>query len=314
MNKTILVYGWYYKNNIGDNLFIEAFQYLFTDLNFIFTDNITKDSLSNISAVFIGAGSFLNERPHITDEALSLLDQYKIFYIGVGVETDIHPIHLQLMAKAKFIAIRSNDLEKIKQINNNSIIISDIVYSLQDKIFLSKTIDKSVLVIPNICVVPGLKSEQWKHAAWMHFKIQFAQFLDLLIEQKYTINFLSMCQSNDQHDRGAAIEIINMMSTHKNDLLIPDNKYDIKSISSTISRYSVVITQRYHGHVLSNMVGVPNISIYHHNKLKLASNISFYETSKNCLIEKINNIKVSDILPIDRNVFKLLQQTVMDLI
>lgn len=314
MNNTILVYGWYYKNNVGDDLFINAFHKIFPDLKFIFTNNISIDLLKDIATIFIGGGSFLNIKPNITDEALKVLINKNIFYIGVGAETDIHPIHLQLMKLAKLIAIRSNDLEKLITINLNSIVIPDIVYSLQDEVKYSKRDNKSVLILPNICVIPSWNSEQWKHAAWAHFKSEFAQFLDHLIDQKYNVNFFSMCQNNVQHDRSAAMEIMNMMIHKQNNYLLADRKCDIKLITSIMSKYSAIITQRYHGHILANMVNVPNFTIYHHNKLKSDFCVPFYETSKDRLIEQFNNINISNILPIDRNIFKSLQDTVMALL
>jgi polysaccharide pyruvyl transferase WcaK-like protein len=311
---TILVYGFYGKSNLGDNLFMEAFQKLFPDFRFIFTDNIKEIDLEYISTVFIGGGSFLNMQPNITSGALKLLLSKKIFYIGVGAETDIHSTHLQLISKAKLIAIRSQNINDLKKINPNTICIPDLVYALQDDIQLSNSICHSVLVLPNICVVPNCNDIYWKHAAWNHFKTEFAQFLDYLIEQQYSINLFPMCQNDLQHDSGAALEIINMMNYRSNEYLITDMKSEIKSITSFMSRYNRVITQRYHGAILSNMIGIPSLSIYHHDKLKNDNSISFYEISKDCLIKQFNSLNTSNILPLNQDIFKPLQQTVINLI
>src|SRR4029077_8471427 len=145
---SVLVYGWYEHENLGDQLFKLAFQKLFPAISFTFVDQIKLDALKGANAVFIGGGSFLFSDPNISQECFNLLKTKHIFYIGVGVETDIHPIHIELMRIAKLIAIRSDaGLNKVKPLNSNVIVIPDIVYCLDfEKRF--KPIEKSVLIIP----------------------------------------------------------------------------------------------------------------------------------------------------------------------
>lgn len=49
----IAVYGYYYKNNIGDQLFIEAFNNLFPTYNFLFVNHLTEKILENVDVVFL---------------------------------------------------------------------------------------------------------------------------------------------------------------------------------------------------------------------------------------------------------------------
>src|SRR5579885_2609789 len=104
MKNTILVYGWYNQGNVGDELFKEAFKHLFPEYQFIFIDKITKNSLKDVAAVFIGGGSFLYAPLNMEDGAFELLKQQKLFYIGMGPETAIHNEHVELMKGAKLIA------------------------------------------------------------------------------------------------------------------------------------------------------------------------------------------------------------------
>src|SRR5271166_6394396 len=136
--KNILIYGFYYKNNLGDDLFMEAFEYLFPDLELFFTDSISVDKLLGMDAVFFGGGSFLLGNHNISTEAVTILKTKKVFYLGVGVETDIHPVHLELMSGAQLIATRSIDqVERLRTINPNVRFIPDLVYALQDKVNIS---------------------------------------------------------------------------------------------------------------------------------------------------------------------------------
>ena len=67
--KKILVYGFYFKGNLGDDLFVDAFKALFPAFNFTFVDQISISDLQDVDAVFIGGGSFLGDPINIADDA-----------------------------------------------------------------------------------------------------------------------------------------------------------------------------------------------------------------------------------------------------
>lgn len=311
----ILVYGWYHHHNLGDDLFMDAFKALFPNFNFNFVNQITIHNLQGVDAVFIGGGSLLGEVISISDDgAWDLLKQQRIFYIGVGAETSINIFHAELMAQAELIALRSSvGLDKVLSINPNTIVINDLVYYLQPNKTANK-IDKSVLVMPNISVVPSWNESHWKHTAWEYFKTEFGQFLDHLISEGYFLNFLPLCTDFALDDTMASAELINCMIHRNNKLLLPKEN-TISSVTETMSRYSVIITQRYHGIVLSEMVKVPCLSIYHHDKLKRTqgSEISFYGITKDKIKDRFDQLihsKVTQFLPIDRDMFIHLQRSV----
>lgn len=316
----VLVYGWYHQGNIGDDLFMDAFQHLFLGVDFVFTDSITEESLQDIDAIFFGGGSFLFDAPRITQPALALLKQKKIFYIGVGVEVDINPIHLDLMSQAKLIAIRtSNQLDRIKQINSNTRVIPDLIYALPKPLSGSQ-IDKSVLVLPNIAVLPQYSDPNWKHASWHYFKSEFCPFLDALLEWGYQVNIFPMCIARKEDDTWAANEIVSFMQRRSNGLLL-DGSTGRSSIYQLVSQHSIVITQRFHGIVLSELCQVPYISIHHHDKLKPTPNrigqfISYYGISKDALIQVFDNAykNSAKVLPIETNIFEVLVQDVLSLL
>lgn len=306
MTKDILVYGWYHNKNIGDDLFADAFKQLFPMYNFIFTNFITINDLSRVSCVFLGGGSFLSENLSIEAGALPFLMRKNVFYLGVGVEANINPIHLELMKIAKLLAIRSPEqLERIKNINSNTILIPDLVYSLQSFAKVSSKKNKSILILPNISVVPRWNAPSWKNIAWEYFKSEFAQFLDFLYENEYSFNFFSMCQNHELNDDRATAEIVNKMLHRDNyQLVIP--KYDVKSLTEIFSEYSLIITQRYHGVILSDLAQTPSLVIHHHDKLKFADTqqkLSYYGISKDDIIARtfclLNEKYTSNILNSD---------------
>lgn len=325
--KKVLVYGWYYKGNIGDDLFIHAFRRLFPNLILVFTDTISEKRLENVDAVFFGGGSFLLDPPSITgsfDRIWNLLKSKKIFYLGVGVELDIHPLHEELMSIARLIAIRTPDqVERVKVINPNTRFTPDLVYSLQSQVSEDyRKLPKSVLIMPNVVVVPQTIDPHWKHAAWAYFKSEFSQFMDWLVEEGYAPSLFSMCRNRDTNDEWAAYELIAHMKNRDHRFLQQDRPLEMKFMSEIISRHDLVITQRFHGIVLAEMARKPYITIHHHDKLKFSSPndgafLSYYNCSKRLLMDTfINTLKMnySTVLPIESDIFETFSKEVMSLI
>src|SRR5271154_7164691 len=314
----VLVYGWYHQDNIGDDLFVEAYQHLFPQLQFTFTEVITSEKLQQVDIVFFGGGSFLLDRPRIDDDALVLLETKKIFYIGVGVEGAIHPIHLQLMSQALLVAIRSPDkIKSMKDINSNVMLIPDLVYSLQDKVVRSIPDSKSVLFLSNVSVLPHITNPHWKHAAWEYFKSECSQFFDWLVNNGYQIKLFSMCRSDKLDDDWVSNELISHMENRDRNHLLQDRPHSIQDITKLFSQFDTVITQRFHGIVLSEMSGVPYVAIHHHDKLKPSQSnqgqfLSYYNVSKHVLIESFQQAKQNNnhILPIKYDLFKALVEEV----
>jgi polysaccharide pyruvyl transferase WcaK-like protein len=319
----VLVYGWYHQGNIGDDLFMEAYHHLFPSLQLVFTEAITSDKLQDVDAVFLGGGSFLLDAPRATDEALQLLKKKKIFYLGVGVESEIHPTHEMLMRRAQLVAIRSsNQLDRVRQINHNTILIPDLVYALKDKASLRSATSNSVLVLPNVAVLPNNGDAHWKQAAWIYFKSEFTQFLDWLVDNKFLVKFLPMCMANKEDDTWVATELTSFMKYRSNRFGLTVKPQGISEVLQLISQHSIVITQRFHGIVLAELAGVPYIAIHHHDKLKQSSSnagkfISYYGLSKQKLIDEFNiaiSANYTSILPIETNIFKALVEEVLTLL
>lgn len=321
--KNILVYGYYHKSNysnssnLGDNLFAEAFKNIFPNYSFTFTSSLNKDNINKADAIFFGGGSFCYDKININEEDFKLLKTKKIFYIGVGIEKYIHPMHIECMRLAKLVATRTEaEVSRLQTINSNSIFLPDIVYGLNNLVKISQP-TKSVLILPNILVVPQNNSAGWMHSSWNYFKSEFSQFLDYLVDNKYDINFFSMCNSNILNDKNAATEIINCMSK-RNEYIINSSAETISELTELFSKYSVIITQRFHGIVLAEMAKTSYIAIHHHDKLKFAKPnngafLSYYGLYKQQLIDTFNSLnKISN--NIDDNLFKNLQIQVDKLI
>ena len=287
--KTILCYGWYNHGNLGDELFKEAFAHLFPNYNFIYTDHFNLENIEKADAVFFGGGSFLDQEvfiPKDREVVWSNLLNKTILYIGVGIETDFHKDHAELFTRASLIAPRTKN-NRFHSGIYPILEIPDLVYSLKNLRSKQKqnTNFRSVLVLPNALVVPNHADPHWMHSAWDHFKTEFSQFLDYLIDTKYQIDFGNFCFDDKFHDNFATYSIISSMKNRSVKI--------IKQFTTgyEFSDYGTIITQRYHGKVLADMANVPCLSISHHDKLKSNNSISYYELSKNKLIEEFHNLR-----------------------
>ena len=308
----VLVYCFVNKGNAGDQFFVEAFEYLFPTVEFTFTDHITARHLIDVDAVFIGGGSFLFAAPDITPDALALMAQKRLFYIGIGGETEIHPIHQELLSKAKYVACRTPNIDKLKAINPETYFLPDLVYALRPfaSIFNPKKKVKSVLILPNISAVPNYTCSYWEHAAWNYFKSEFAQFLDWLVDAGYSIKFLPMCQSDDTNDTLAISEIIAHMKNRSQSYTLISETPDFTTTACLFSEFETVITQRFHGIVLAEITKTPYLSIYHHDKLKYTSPnngafLSYYNINKQVLIDNFLQInrEYTPNLAMDPNIY-----------
>lgn len=143
--------------------------------------------------------------------------------------------------------------------------------------------------------------------------------MDTLIEEKYDINFFSMCNGESINDNFAAIEIMNMMKHKSNKRIITHNFTNIVDITKLFSQYNLIITQRFHGIVLSELSQVPYVAIHHHDKLKNSSSkkgihTSYYGVYKQNLLDQINIASNFNTMPIEDNIFDTLSQNIDNLI
>ncbi len=289
-NLRVLVWNPYWNHkNLGDQLFEPAFKKIFPNYNFIFTDHIKDHHLENIDLVFIGGGSFLDSKPNFDPQ---LLKDKKFFYVGVGAETNIDPVHQELIKSAQGIFVRS-DLDKVKYLNSNAYLIPDLVFALSVKHTLPK--QKKICVMPNAHLIPTWKDQVWKKSAWDYFKSEFAQSIEQFTRDGYEIEFYSMCNNEWVNDVAASHEILNARA-HKSKVPVSNHTYiDYNLLLGALSRYSLIITQRYHGIVLAQMTNTPYIAICHHDKFshfepKLGAHIPYYGINKRTILDTANQL------------------------
>lgn len=292
---SLLVYGWYDRGNLGDDLMKVALERAFSARNVRsrFVDRIDEVELASAHGVVVGGGSILFDEPDVSPGALALLLAQKIpvFYVGVGVETSIHPVHQELMKVARVVAARDRDMP-------------DLVFSLPVAEERVEAHSRSVLVIPNIETVPTWCDPHWKHLSWARFKDEFAQVLDHLVDTGCPVSFMLMCSNPCMEDAWAAGELMaHMRRRNKPRVLVhPGREQAWAALVDTVREHAIVVTQRYHGIIVAEAAGVPYVSIDHHDKLKNAlprrgSHLAYSGIRKDELIVAIDDSLGSTISP-----------------
>lgn len=313
MKKKILCYGHYNHQNLGDELFKNAFEKLFPEYDFTFTDHLTIELLKDKDALFFGGGSFLNQ----SISGFNVWDfqgfNTPVFYIGVGFETEIHIDHYHFLGKAKLITSRSGNCRwlNVAQKQWNITLIPDLVYYLKLKSHSFKK-ENTVLILPNVSVIPKYDSPSWVTSAWDNFKNQFAQFLDYLIDNEFNIKFGTMCHNEVENDNYASYQISSLMK-HRSIIHLENDHESDQFRANDIGAYSHVITQRYHGIVLSEIMNIPVLPISHHDKLNVTGALPYYEISKHRLINSFYRLKEPNI-SIDFSAFEELKKRVNDIL
>jgi len=205
--KKLLVYGYYGKGNLGDNLIEESIRYFFRDYELKFCNKIVVSDLLYCDGIIIGGGSILEGKIEKKGVSLEMIKSKVIVYLGIGGETYIHSDHIELMKVSKVIGLRAGYDHIKSELEKYNI---KCIYKMLDLVYLyfiscGKLISNnegfnnegiknegSILVIPNISVVPKLGDGHWKYVAWDYYLSEFVQFLSELEKGGKVVRFLNM--------------------------------------------------------------------------------------------------------------------------
>lgn len=291
----LLVYGWYGRHNLGDQLMSRALRALFEprgcELRFV--DRLRGRDVSDCDGVVFGGGSILFDAPDVDPVALSALlaRARPVFYLGIGAETGVHPTHRALLSVSKAVVVRSPESLEVLP---SAQLATDLVYSLPVTEALPEA-GSGLLVVPNVEVVPMHSSPHWAHVGWERFKDELAQALDVLIEEHgIRPSFLLMCRNDRMDDAWPAAEVVARMANRRTDfetIRVADD--DLDGALKAIGRHACVVTQRYHGIVLAQLAGVPHVSVAHHDKLKqawpeLGTQVTYHGVTKKQLVQSVS--------------------------
>lgn len=267
--KKILVIGWYNHGNVGDEAFKTAFQTLFPQFDFTFDTRPHDDTNAAFDAVWVGAGSYLDE--HVGGLAGITIP---MGFIGIGMNYQPGDLLLSKMALAKALVVRDSlTMKALTQAGLSPVLAPDLAFAnpvLANNPQPEKV--KKAVVLMNDFFMPKMGGESWQTAAWGWFQHEFSRALQGLIDDGYTVSFVPMCQGgiDDRRPAGAVIGYLPTEYQAKTEWVHSPgpNVPPEQVVHNAIAEADLVVTQRYHGMVFAAQMGKPFIAISGHDKVK----------------------------------------------
>ena len=261
MKKKAFVFGWSGHNNLGDEAFKKAFEYLWGDkVDFTFGSRVPPN-INSFDICFVGGGSFLDQEiPKLNEVEIPL------GFIGIGLHSQIHLANVQALQKAKLVITRGDAVPDF--IKDKSYVASDLVFSRPfDQIDQSNTTSKSksILVLGNEFLSPRRNGPLWKYTSFQWFLTEFSKVCDGWVEKGYAVNFYPMCTGDKFDDRYFAAHIASHMEKK---VFVHFGSAIESELIKHISESELIVSMRFHGNIFSTVLGKPFIGINSHDKMK----------------------------------------------
>jgi hypothetical protein len=344
-NKTlnILVFGYYFCNNFGDDLFKYVFEnYIFNTVaggqnppyNLIFKNIEDLDNdihiYSTIDKVIIGGGDIINEF-FLNDTNVNLFRTYfglenaeptPIYFISVGLT---YPGMISVMDIGDYFFMRNNtdyNLTKNRYTSNYTSAIPDIGFNLLKEPSLvnwSKPIASVGGATPlkiGICIPYTWIEKQDNENVFLNQICTFIQ--KLASNHNYQITLLPFDTSVDPNNSDIILNgvIQNKIGSGNNNNIFylnpqqnSDGTYQNISVSDMINyfkNFDLMFTSRFHSVILSIITNTPFISIYSTPKIyNLMNDIKVNYPKLNNLFVKLNLDQNN--VPVDLDQTKILQ-------
>jgi len=249
-----IVCGFYNHNNIGDDMFKQAFSYLFPndDLNFVEIAMINNYDLSLYDAVIIGGGDLMNDFYGIKyEECLSKYNGYKIA-LGVGFSFEDCTKRNYIKYFDDIMIRNKTDIIPINKYLGTlyTHYIPDIVFSIPLNIIPKEKIGNKIGVY---LVGSLIKSYS--------FMFSLLTYINKLLTLGYNLELLSMYTDNTIDDNDIMINQYIYKTFAHTGLITIHNNLSIDKFIEVSSYMDYGICIRFHAHILCTRLGIPFISI-----------------------------------------------------
>jgi polysaccharide pyruvyl transferase WcaK-like protein len=277
----------------------EALRSLLVGHELKFVDRIKHAELEQHDLILVGGGSFLSMAVSMDGASYNAIAHKPVIYVGVGAETDVHHDHERLLKHARSVFMRSPPSKHFAQIRPDAVLTPDLSLALAAPSFVKRP-ERELLFIANSQVLPTRVSPNWQRAAWDYFKSEAAQAIDELIVGGWKVTMAPFCDDINHRDSWACAELIAHCVERRRVRCLDATWYDDAAFSKvrpTFDAHSVVVTQRYHGAIISQATGAPCVVIHHHDKLariepQVAKLVPYYGIRKDMLVTSIEAAEV----------------------
>lgn len=277
----VLVYGWYSKENCGDESYKISFGNLFADHSLTFTEKIDDELIQSHDAFILGGGNILDSH-HLKTVQKHKAYLSKIPCIAFSVGQTDDKIQESQLSIFQSIYIRDLDaFSRLQKMHPNVHYCPDAAFAMEpnptrgsaiwNAYFEDKDLyEKKVAVIANSHLISGSTDVLSRDALrFQMFSLDLATIID---NTNASFLFVPFGCSMPWDDRVANGWIASQCKWFRKTATIYD-KFSVQANLDVIAAADVVISLRYHSTVFSVIAGVPFVDVYHHDK-----NHSFLKT------------------------------------
>jgi hypothetical protein len=263
MSNRIIVFGYYNKQNLGDEMFKETIPLLFQDyqLDFMSIDSITDSiQLDNYNGLICGGGDLINN--YFYNKLLIVTNKFNGLKIALGVGIP----YSSLISKGyldifDYVFIREKADVRLIQRRLGSIYsnyLPDLGFLLE-KPLSQRPYNKQI----GIYMIQSI----YKYTETVNSLIVFFEWL---LQQGYTLTLYRFNTSDSirEDDKYINNYVFNKLDKYDN-INMDNTKYNSNEMLNVIASQDYNICMRFHSHVFSTIANVPFLSIYPTRKVEL---------------------------------------------
>lgn len=258
----IIILGYYYRNNLGDDLLMNTINKLLYNSRYNFKYNlkfVNPDDyfvLDNIDIIILGGGEILND--YFIDKIIRKINILLKKPIVIAISTECHSNNYIESKKLDFIDnfITRNKLEYLKLVkrygSNNVVYLPDLVFSM--KLNNIRYRRNNCINKIGVCLARSIYKNNSDYENYINC---IRESLKLLKGMKiYLFSFNTS-------------ESINESDILLNKELLKNSDYTIinEGVLDKFKKMDLIICSRFHAHVLSVAYNIPFISICHTKKV-----------------------------------------------
>lgn len=279
--KTVVITGYFYRKNLGDDIFIRVWEYLFTlpgfetyDLRFISTYDLKEEDLTNCSCLIFGGGDVLNNYfINLVKKLLNNNNRTKClaFSIGIPYNAILYQEH-EFIQQFQTITCRSRiDANNIQTYfpNIQTLYFPDLSVYLPRIGFNHTPILSSHRPVIGVSLVRNIIEEGEK--VYHKFVTDFAKFIQKIahLHNDKDILFLPFCTSEKKTENDILLfqDILAEIDNISNIRLSP--RLNVEEMWNIFNEdmYACIV-MRYHAHMYAINAKVPFLSIGKTRKVK----------------------------------------------
>ena len=270
-----LVYGWYEKQNCGDESYKLSFPLLFPEDEFTFTEGITEELIQDHDRIILGGGNIL-DRFHIDRLKEIAVGKKPIYAMSVGCTSEDVNSYEDFAIFSKIWARDNHTFAKVQKAGGNVEYAPDLAFMLKPDVQRGNKIvahmtnhnnwwsRKFKLGVILNCHLVGDGQEILARDAFrfQQFSFDLAHILDDLPCNVYFIPFMTELPWDDRVPNGyVATRCRNFSKNY-----VVWDQIGIRDTLDIISAMDAVVSTRLHSSIFSCVSGVPFLDILHHDK------------------------------------------------